>query len=202
MLHIMNENLPTKEAVTLETIESIRYRMREEVSRAKMHALDEDADSVAIQEYLDLCTQDLLPESSKSSTYSKENLRAREQTVHAATARANNLVEFRLLLEEANLRSALVQEFVAHENAHANVAEQHFDTTHFMGYGLIFFKRGGRISATQPCILEEKKAGADTLAYIGSMIRVLEAPDMYGEVCSKDDEQELRKYEEIAKLYN
>jgi hypothetical protein len=106
-------------------------------------------------------------------------------------------VRFKILLEEAGLPADIVHEFVTHENAHANTAEQQAETMTLHGYGLVYFSENNEICSVQPCIMEDRKNGVTALRYIKSKLKVLSAPDRYGEVTSPDDRREIEMLEEI-----
>lgn len=181
----------------MESIEAIRERARGELKRAQGHALDIETDDAVLQEYADLCMQNLLPESQKPNSFNKERLDALEKIILNATAQAKNITEFRLFLEEAGLPTNLIDEFVAHENAHANTVEQHPESIEFRGYGLTYFKEGNTLASVQPCILEKKRGVAETIDYIVDKIKALEAPDVYGEETSQDDKREIEALKEM-----
>ena len=121
-----------------------------------------------------------------------------------STALADTIGEFRETLEQIRIEFGLTQEWVddlvAHENAHANVAR---DTGHeWVGYGAVFIKDdNGQLSAVQPVHFTKPDLSWGPMELITKSIEVTEAPAVYGNKLSEGDvanlEQDKARLEKI-----
>ncbi len=194
----MHERFHAPFSQEVSSLEEMRQRVLEKIKVAKDHALDVASEGDFIQRYSDMCDMEWLP--NPPPDFDPLALREMEARVLQAIAKAETLVEFRILLENVGMSAEEAVLCVEHENAHVNVTEQK-DTHVFRGYGVIFFKEGEEIVSAQPVALSDKKDGVNMVSFLEDKIEILKAPDLYGNETSEDDKREIEKVQNILKLH-
>lgn len=109
---------------------------------------------------------------------------------------ADNLVEFREVLNQIAEMCGKDEEFVtdllAHENSHGNVAEA---TGHdWVGYIAVFVKdEAGKLVSIQPAHFLKSNRGWGKIETILKRIMVTDAPRIYDNALSQGDEEDLER---------
>lgn len=129
-----------------------------------------------------------------------------EEEILKSSALAENIVEFEIMLnylsERFGTQHDWIDNYLAHENAHANVAEA---TGHeSLGYATVFIKdNSGELVSIQPVHITKPQPEWGPKEVFSKNIEVLEAPEKYGDKLSDGDRadielsrQKLRKIEE------
>lgn len=136
-----------------------------------------------------------LSQSSNSDRFQKED--KIQQEITSSSAVSDTLVEFREVLRqlteeygEYGLDEKWAEDLLAHENAHANIAQA---TGHeWVGYLTTFIKDNeGRIVSIQPSHLTKSQKGWGYRESIVKHIEVLDAPRKYDNKLSSFDEQDI-----------
>ncbi len=179
----MHESFPTIER-------DIHKEIAEKIATAKEHPLDIEKEADIIQRYADLVHESYI------SDIETPELRELEARIKLAMAQVATISEFKILMESAGVFTKTVLDTLAHENAHANIADQHPDTHLTHGYGLVYLKDGEDISV-QPVHISEKVKGSNTIEFFDHAIAVLEAPALYENKLSDDDTREIEVLKEM-----
>ncbi len=121
--------------------------------------------------------------------------------IKCSTAMADNVIEFKIMLEALSKIYGpdlkWVENYLAHENAHA--VEAIANDFNFEGYGVTFIKgNSGGLSAIPRIFIEEKPEWT-TKESIIKLMKVIEAPKKHGDQLSEDDSKDLA---ESKKLLN
>lgn len=144
----------------------------------------------------------------KRGYYSKTNLAKEESAftqLKAVGAMAYNLAEFKALLEELlsinhNISFGEVDSWLAHENAHMNIAES---TGHkVIGYGLIFLKTFSFFEVVQPFCLYKSDISWGPKENLEKDSLVADAPRVYGDKLSEGDEKVIVENQELLGKIN
>lgn len=108
---------------------------------------------------------------------------------------APNLSEYKKLLLAGGLDEQQAEDIVAHENAHANVAEQ--EGWQFEGYGIRvgYDSVGGIIYS--PCALLKHYFDEKPDQYLQKVIAITVAPEVYSNELSPSDKAVLGRYRRI-----
>jgi len=196
-------NVPMHEYIQFPPIdlEVERKVISEKIRTAKQHALDLEIEGDLIEQYTDMTHVQYLPSENQPADFNKEKLEAMEARVLQAIAQVKTLPEFRILMKEAGFNDKFAMDMLAHENAHANVAEQKSDTIDLHGYGIIFFQEHGQVVSATPLVLNDKKDGATSFQYLQDEIEVLNAPNEYGNKNSEDDDREIQMRRDTLEKY-
>lgn len=128
---------------------------------------------------------------------------AREEEILAeilrSSAIAENVVEYKLMLESIarrhNLPDGWSTHMLAHENAHANVA---INTGHeFVGYAAIHMKdESGALSSIQPLVFHKPDPTWGPVESLTKGIEVTKAPEMFENEMSDGDTASVAEDEE------
>lgn len=129
-----------------------------------------------------------------------------EAEILRSTAVAHTLAEFKILLDQLSTRYGeqyqWTEKFLAHENAHANVAEA---TGHqWVGYGAVFIADTERqLSGIQVLHFTKTQLEWGPKEMLSKSIAVTEAPSVYGDTLSESDvmqiEANTKKLNELQK---
>lgn len=121
-----------------------------------------------------------------------------------SSAVADNIVEFTEMLEQLSAKYGAQhkwkEKFLAHENAHASVAQAMGHQ--WVGYATVFIKdEGGNLSSIQPLHFTKPKPEWGPKELISKNIEVTKAPEKYGDRLSPSDEQGLvRDMERLERI--
>lgn len=144
----------------------------------------------------------------KSGTKSQEQV-IREEEIEReilnSAAIVNSLGEYRDMLtiaaRDCNVSQTWVEETLAHENSHANVAES-LDFV-WIGYAIVYIKdEQGKISSVQPLHMTKPQMKWGPKEVLSKRIEVTSAPKRYDNALSDSDiasiEKDKRRLEEIG----
>jgi len=174
-------------------LERIREEMRSRIVSAKDNAISparfrelREQENTIQERFLERGTKD--PED-------EERLLEIKVEMLKACATANNLPEFRVLLEE--LSSAVVQpmdknkinRWLAHENAHANVAENLGKK--FLGYRILFVSDSGEIKAIPFFEYDDTENSSEEI--LRNDRAILMAPLAYGDGVARSDIEDFNR---------
>jgi hypothetical protein len=161
------------------TIEKIREDIKARLQKASKHPVD-------LKE---------LKELERSGWFEQNNIEELE-----ACAVAHTLPEFQIMVRELAIMypgvGKLMDEvnWVAHENAHMNVAEA---TGHeILGYGIIFFSEGDPALSQwgiHPCSWTKSNISWGPEEILEKRIKVVNAPAEYGDKLSESDKRGIAK---------
>lgn len=198
----MNENFSDQPS-----LEEIKEEVIKKIEQASSNPISEDR-LEEIENELKLSTDKFI-ETSKRSKKQLESERKLEEEIFTASAIVNNLVEFRIMLdylsEKFGLEHGWVEKYLAHENAHVNIAEV---TEHeFVGYATVFIKDNtGELIAIQPLNFTRPQLEWGPEEMIKKNIETAEAPEKYSDKLSDGDESDLvlarQRLEKIEKDKN
>ncbi|OGI89773.1 hypothetical protein A2911_00745 [Candidatus Nomurabacteria bacterium RIFCSPLOWO2_01_FULL_40_15] len=163
------DNIPQLNRGPQVDLEKVRVAMHFRIAEALKHIMTPER-----------FEQLLYPGSKKRKLASEEIIRS--------SAIAHNLTEFKILLEE--LGKALNKNFsgvLAHENAHMNVAEA--EKVKVIGYAVTFLKgpEESIVSLAFGIMISPHLSSQDPRDQVVTMIRILNAPEEYGEILSPKD---------------
>lgn len=183
-------------------LESMKARVAENIKKAKERPILESR-LVKLEIILNAHRDKFIETGQRSAEAVAEEDMIEFEILHS-TALADTIGEFRETLEQIRVEFGLTQEWVddlvAHENAHANVAR---DTGHeWVGYGAVFIKDdNGQLSAVQPVHFTKPDLSWGPMELITKSIEVTEAPAVYGNKLSEGDvanlEQDKARLEKI-----
>lgn len=117
-----------------------------------------------------------------------------EEEILRSSALAENLFEFETMLnylsERFGTQHGWIDNYLAHENAHANVAEA---TGHeSLGYATVFIKdNSGELVSIQPVHITKPQPEWGPKEVFSKNIEVLEAPEKYGDKLSDGDKADI-----------
>jgi len=184
------ENLVNKQAPDSGfSLEKMRAEISTRIEQARNNPIAE-ARLVELEAELSKLTDDFIRIGSRDAgQISSED--AVENEILKSSAVADNIVEFKEMLGQlgATYGDAIkggnesaekwAEDLLAHENAHANVAQE---TGHeWVGYGAVFIKdEAGRISSIQPLHFTKPKLEWGPREVIEKNIGVTQAPEKYG----------------------
>jgi hypothetical protein len=175
----MNEKMDFKEHLALE--------VKQKIDNAKANAILESRLDVLEKEMVDYAA------SPGDESYKKED--QIEQEILASSAVAKDITEFREVLrqiqEELGYTNDWTENLLAHENAHANVAQQ---TGHpWVGYTTLFIKdESNRIVSIQPAFFTKSDRNWGEVETLVKNMMVTDAPSVYGNSPSEFDVESLR----------
>ena len=118
--------------------------------------------------------------------YVTVKLQMRNASIHVET-----ISELKILLDaiKAHIKDFDTNTIIAHENAHANVADSEKDVEH-LGYNAMFYKDGDKnfmTVASQTGLDFDLFADNISLEQIESAERIIKAPETYGVVSSEEE---------------
>lgn len=125
-----------------------------------------------------------------------------EREILNSSAIAKDITEFRELLRQIGVEYSLNGEFVhdtlAHENAHANVAEV---TGHeWVGYIALFLKNSeGQVDGIQPAFFLKNNRTWGKAETLMKRLAVTKAPKLYGNSLTDSDEGDIQRDEKRLK---
>lgn len=117
-----------------------------------------------------------------------------EEEIFKSSAIVGNITEFRIMLdylsEKFGSEHRWVENYLAHENAHANVAE---NTGHeFVGYATVFIKdESNNLVGIQPLNFTKPQLEWGPEEMLRKGIKTTEAPEKYGDKLSDGDKSDL-----------
>lgn len=172
---------------------------RQEIQRAKKDVFDFNVYKNINKKILDMAEKESVRELSLKEKAEYDTLVNR---LVDAGITAKTIPEFRALLEQIGLKTKQIEKILAHENAHANKAEEIGGEKSFKGYNINFIKSPilkklfipfHPTSYSQPHAIIEPPEGLSTKERADFYKKVLEAPEKYGEELSPDDIKALNK---------
>lgn len=195
----MNENFPKQPS-----LEEIREGVIKKIEQASSNPISEDRLG-EIENELKLSTDKFI-ETGKRSEEQLETEKRLEEEIFTASAIVDNLVEFRMMLdylsEKFGSEHGWVEKYLAHENAHVNIAEA---TEHeVVGYATVFIKdNNGELVAIQPLNFTKPQLEWGPEEMVKKNIETAEAPEKYGDKLSDGDKLDIaltkQRLEEIEK---
>ena len=173
------------------TIESVHQGIAHRFDVAKEHALQYE-EAIRIMDERDELQSIGGSDSSKKITELDEKLQASIVTV-------NTLGDFRTLLEKTDLSAEDVLHTLAHENAHANVAESLGADE--IEYSIMICKGKDNFKYNAWASFRNPSDWSKDPQKIPNLIRIFNAPAEYGDSLSEDDRKTIEKLRErIAQL--
>lgn len=172
---------------------------RQEIKMARENMFDFSVYKNIKKQILDMVEKESLRELSPEEKAEYETL---VNKLLDAGVTAKTLTEFRLLLEQMGLRPKQVEDILAHENAHANKAEELGGEESFKGYNVNFIKAPllkklfipfHPNSYSQPHVIVKSPEGMSNQERVDFDRKVLGAPETYGENLSPGDIETLNK---------
>lgn len=168
--------------------ERLRFSIKEKIDTAKANAI--------LESRLEQLESDMYKYGSRQDdeAYKQEDLI--EQEILKSSAVANDLTEFREVLrqkrEEYGQTNEWAENMLAHENAHANVAEQ---TGHpWVGYTTLFIKdENNRIVGIQPAYFTKSNRSWSKVETLIKRMAVTDGPRIYDSAPSEYDDADLVK---------
>ena len=124
----------------------------------------------------------------------KATEKALEEEILKSSTTVDNIAEFEIMLEilsdKFGSQHGWVENYLAHENAHGNVAEA---TGHdWVGYSTVFIKdNNNELTGIQPLNFTKSKPEWGPKEMLTKKIQVTEAPEKYGDKLSDGDKSEL-----------
>jgi hypothetical protein len=183
----MNENF-----TNLPSFEQIKDEVVKKIEQASGNPISEDRLG-EIEDELKLLTDNFI-ETGNRSVEQLEAEKVLEEELFKSSAIVGNITEFRIMLdylsEKFGSEHKWVENYLAHENAHASVAEA---TGHeFVGYATIFIKDNkNEIVGIQPLSFTKPQLEWGPEEMIKKGIETTEAPEKYSDKLSEGDETAL-----------
>ena len=187
-LESMNHTEKTKEKVT----QSLEQAKRNPIFESRITELESQ---------LNTLKDTFIKQGSRSAEMLAEE-NAIEAEIMQSSALADNIPEYREMLSQIASSYGLSQEWaddlLAHENAHANVAEV---TEHeWVGYAAIFIKdENNNLTSIQPVHFTKPQLSWGPKELLEKSIEVTKAPEEYGNRLSEGDDASLTEDTERLK---
>lgn len=183
-------------------IEKMRAKVAERLKQARNNPISESR-LMELEQKLDLGKDEFIETQHRSPDRVKEENMI-EKEILRSSALADNLTEYTEMLQQIRTAYGLTQEWandlLAHENAHANVAQE---TGHeWVGYAAVFIKDSdGNLISIQPLHFTKPNLSWGPEEMIAKNIEVTKAPEVYVNKLSEGDElslvEERRRLERI-----
>jgi hypothetical protein len=181
-------NFEQTEKDSQNSFELLQKEISQKIEQAKQHPLK-------VSRYLELESlikaqqQKLFREGIKTQEDIDLDTKIQEEII-AAAAIVKTIPEYKELLtqvsQQYNLGEEWINDLLAHENAHANAAEQ--IGYEQVGYGTFFLAdENGSLVSIQPAHVHIEPNSWTPIEVIENGIRTLEAPDVYQNKMSEDD---------------
>jgi hypothetical protein len=122
-----------------------------------------------------------------------------EDEILDSCALAHNLVEFKVMLEALSEKYGnnypWIEEYLAHENAHSNIASA--TDQEWIGYATLFIKdEYGNLTGIQPLSISKARPEWGPKEMLIKSIESTNAPKIYGDKLSEGDVQSINKNKE------
>jgi hypothetical protein len=171
----------------IDNFENIKRQIKEKIDSAKDKAFNID-EFIKISGEIESQKNKFLETGGRTPEDLQKDEEIKKQIVDRS-AIVDTIPEYREMLEqiakEYNKSSEWVVDTLAHENAHANQAENlDYDIN---GFGGLFLKDENSVNQFQPFHLHEGKNNWEPIEVLEKEIITLEAPDKYGNKMSDDD---------------
>lgn len=182
------------ETVKLPSVEQLKEKIKQCIEQASKNPMAENR-LAEIELQLSQMEETFLQTGTRSSEQLATEDRL-EQEIKDSTAIADNLVEFKTMLEQLSEKygseHGWVENYLAHENAHANAGAE---TGHeWVGYGTVFLKdETGNLSHIQPLHFTKPKLEWGPREMLAKRIEVTAAPEKYGDKLSDADTDLLQR---------
>ncbi len=185
-------------SITAYPLEDMRARIANTIETARSNPISEER-LKELEDRLEHLKKAFVERGSREEKETIEEDKIEKEILHSS-ALADNLVEFKEMLKQISEKYSEPPEWVtdllAHENAHANIAEI---TAHeWVGYATVFIKdETGQLSGIQPLHFLKPELSWEPKEAIQKSIEVLEAPEKYGNKLSPSDEENITKEREL-----
>lgn len=135
--------------------------------------------------------EDILRSGSRLSDYEQKDYLAKKAKIESFSIKVSTLPELRFILEQLGQAEDEIRMNLAHENAHANVAQSH--GAHHEGY-IVYFLKNGNVYQTRITFPDHfTQEQVDEISE-----KAIQAPETYGVEggLSDDDENQLKEFRE------
>jgi len=177
-------------------VEQMRKEMRSRVKQARNNPITRDR-LQQLEEQFNKLYKNFIGRGVQDQGDIEEDIKlVTELKEHCAVA--DNLVEFRMVLEEVfsniseQYRKKVVEDILSHENAHVNSGEA--SGHKFDGYAVLFIQSQFSIETTQPFCVIDPDPSWGAREFLERHLYVTIAPATYGNRLSFGDERNLSVY--------
>lgn len=182
--------------------EALRKELRLKIKLARKNALPELGYTLGEGRKFFQRLSNLRNKSNKADRDFEELIRVFKQS-QAAQISVDTLTKFKILLEEVGNDKNEVMSTLEHENAHMNITEQEKEYLGDLKYCLTAYKSQND-SYFIPSVRYSFKGNGDqndSLDYMLSSLRSLQAPDQYGHRMSAGDIEDFNNFQQLIKNY-